>query len=45
LVPGVLLMNRPFRGERARLIDLAPTILAALGAPVHPAMEGEALLS
>jgi predicted AlkP superfamily phosphohydrolase/phosphomutase len=45
LVPGVLLMNRPFRGERARLVDLAPTILTALGAPAHAAMEGEALLS
>src|SRR5262249_9071866 len=30
LVPGVLLMNRPFGGEEARLVDLAPTILAAL---------------
>jgi hypothetical protein len=45
LVPGVLLMNRPFRGEGARLVDLAPTILAALGAPRGPAMEGEELLS
>jgi predicted AlkP superfamily phosphohydrolase/phosphomutase len=45
LVPGVLLMNRPFRGECARLVDLAPTILAALGAPRGPAMEGEELLS
>ncbi len=45
LVPGVLLMNRPFRGERARLVDLAPTILAALGAPRGAAMEGEALLA
>jgi len=45
LVPGVLLMNRPFRSEGARLVDLAPTILAALGAPRGPAMEGEGLLS
>lgn len=44
LVPGVLLMNRPFRGETARLLDLAPTILAALGVPAGPAMEGESLL-
>jgi predicted AlkP superfamily phosphohydrolase/phosphomutase len=44
LVPGVLLMNRPFRGEGARLVDLAPTILAALGVPAGPAMEGEPLL-
>ncbi len=32
-VPGVLLMNRPFRQDGARLVDLAPTILAALGVP------------
>ena len=43
-VPGVLFMNRPFRRERARLLDLAPTILAALGVPKGPAMEGESLL-
>jgi predicted AlkP superfamily phosphohydrolase/phosphomutase len=45
LVPGVLFMNRPFRGERASLLDLAPTILAALGVPKGPAMEGESLLA
>ena len=33
LVPGVLLIDRPFRGEGARLEDLAPTILEALGRP------------
>jgi predicted AlkP superfamily phosphohydrolase/phosphomutase len=43
-VPGMLFMNRPFRLERARLLDLAPTILAALGVPKGPAMEGESLL-
>ena len=43
-VPGVLFMNRPFRGDSARLTDLAPTILAALGVPKGAAMEGEALL-
>ena len=43
-VPGVLFMNRPFRGDGARLLDLAPTILAALGVPKGPAMEGESLL-
>jgi predicted AlkP superfamily phosphohydrolase/phosphomutase len=42
-VPGVLFMNRPFR-EGARLLDLAPTILAALGVPKGPAMEGESIL-
>ncbi|GIW88206.1 MAG: hypothetical protein KatS3mg108_2530 [Isosphaeraceae bacterium] len=45
LVPGVLLMNRPFRHDGARLIDLAPTILDALGVPKLPAMEGSSLLS
>ena len=44
LVPGVLFMNRPFRTEGARLLDLAPTILAALGVAKGPAMEGESLL-
>ena len=44
-VPGVLFMNRLFRGDAARLTDLAPTILAALGVPKGPAMEGESLLS
>ncbi|MEX0713308.1 MAG: nucleotide pyrophosphatase, partial [Pirellulales bacterium] len=43
LVPGVLLMSRPFR-TKARLTDLAPTILAALGAPIPQAMEGEPLV-
>jgi predicted AlkP superfamily phosphohydrolase/phosphomutase len=45
LVPGVLFMDRPFRGDAARLEDLAPTILAALGAPRGPVMEGMSLLS
>jgi len=45
LTPGVLALNRPFRREGARLEDLAPTILAALGVPKGPAMEGESLLT
>jgi predicted AlkP superfamily phosphohydrolase/phosphomutase len=44
LVPGVLFMNRPFQGEGARLVDLAPTILSALGVPKGEAMEGESLI-
>ncbi len=44
LVPGVLFMNRPFRTEGARLLDLAPTILSALGPGKISAMEGESLL-
>jgi predicted AlkP superfamily phosphohydrolase/phosphomutase len=43
LVPGVLLMNRPFRDD-AGLIDLAPTILTALGLKPTPVMEGGTLL-
>ena len=44
LVPGVLFMNRTFDGEAANLMDLAPTILAALGVPKGSAMEGDSLL-
>ncbi|MEO8448700.1 MAG: alkaline phosphatase family protein [Gemmatimonadota bacterium] len=44
LVPGVLFMSTPFQGGAARLLDLAPTILSALGVPKGPAMEGESLL-
>ncbi|MCC6420218.1 MAG: alkaline phosphatase family protein [Gemmataceae bacterium] len=44
LVPGVLFVNRPFHGEGARLMDLAPTILSALGVPRGAAMEGRSLL-
>jgi predicted AlkP superfamily phosphohydrolase/phosphomutase len=43
-VPGILFMNRPFVGQGPRLLDLAPTILAALGVPKGPAMEGNSLL-
>src|SRR5207244_4174635 len=39
LVPGVLFMNRPFK-QAARLVDLAPTILTALGVAADAAMEG-----
>ena len=45
LVPGILFMNRPFRGDGARLEDLAPTILAALNCPAGTDMEGRSLLS
>lgn len=43
LVPGVLFMSAPFRVEGARLVDLAPTILEALGIPRLPEMEGASL--
>lgn len=45
LVPGVLLMNRPFRGEDARLLDLAPSILDALGVEPDSTLEGRSLFS
>ena len=44
LVPGILFMNRPFEAEGASLVDLAPTILAALEVPSGPEMEGRSLL-
>jgi len=44
LMPGVLLINRPFRPQGADLVDLAPTILATLGVSKAPAMEGDSLL-
>ncbi len=44
-VPGVMFMNQAFQKEGARLIDLAPTILQALGVPRGTAMEGSPLLS
>ncbi len=43
-VPGVLFMNRPFRGDDPSLVDLAPTILDALGVPKGADMEGSSLL-
>lgn len=44
LVPGVLFMNRAFSDGSARLLDLAPTILTALGVAVPSVMEGTSLL-
>lgn len=44
LVPGSLFLNRPYQGEGARLVDLAPTILEALGVPGGPELEGRSLL-
>ncbi len=43
-VPGILFMNAPFLGDQARLLDLAPTILDALGVPGDGALEGGSLL-
>jgi predicted AlkP superfamily phosphohydrolase/phosphomutase len=44
LVPGVLFMSQPLGEENASLVDLAPTILTALGIPKDSAMEGGSLL-
>lgn len=44
LVPGVLFMNRPFRQDNPRLVDMAPTILQALGVPKGAEMEGTSVL-
>jgi predicted AlkP superfamily phosphohydrolase/phosphomutase len=45
LVPGVLLMNRNFQGAGVNLLDLAPTILTALGISPGAKMEGKSLLA
>jgi predicted AlkP superfamily phosphohydrolase/phosphomutase len=45
LVPGALLMNRPFDATDPGLTDLAPTILAAFGLNKGVAMEGRSLLA
>jgi bisphosphoglycerate-independent phosphoglycerate mutase (AlkP superfamily) len=45
LVPGVLFMNRAFDGRDPRLLDLAPTVLGALGVPKGKRMEGESLFA
>lgn len=43
-VPGLLLMSHPFDDAAPRMVDLAPTILAALGVEPAPVMEGRSLL-
>jgi predicted AlkP superfamily phosphohydrolase/phosphomutase len=45
LVPGVLFMNRAFHGVTPSLLDMAPTILSALGVPSGSPLEGESLLT
>lgn len=44
LVPGILFVNRAFHQIDPSIVDLAPSILAALGVPRGAAMEGENLL-
>jgi predicted AlkP superfamily phosphohydrolase/phosphomutase len=43
LVPGVLFMNRRFHEEGAHIVDLAPTLVGALGVPRGQQMEGRDL--
>lgn len=43
-VPGVLFSSGPLASESPAIIDLAPTILEALGVPVPSSYEGESLL-
>jgi predicted AlkP superfamily phosphohydrolase/phosphomutase len=45
LVPGVLFSSHPLTRPEPHLVDLAPTILEALGVPKGAAMEGSSLLS
>ena len=40
---GILFLSEPSHAARARLEDVAPTVLAALGVP-GPAMDGDSLL-
>ena len=44
-VPGVLFMSRTVAGDAPAVVDLAPTILGALGAPGAESMEGRPLLT
>ena len=44
-VPGILFSNAPLYSETPHIRDLAPTILAALGAPEDQTHEGRALIS
>jgi predicted AlkP superfamily phosphohydrolase/phosphomutase len=43
-VPGVLCSNRDLEWMGASILDLAPTILTLLEAPVPPAMDGKSLV-
>ncbi|MDB5341207.1 MAG: type phosphodiesterase/nucleotide pyrophosphatase [Planctomycetaceae bacterium] len=43
-VPGVLLSSRPLPAGTPKLEDLAPTILAAFGAPIPESMTGRRLI-
>ena len=44
LVPGVLLSNKALQMDGASILDLAPTVLEALGAAAPSRMIGHSLL-
>lgn len=44
IIPGVLFMNRPFQSVGVSMMDVAPTILDAMGLQNGPAMEGRSVL-
>ncbi len=44
LVPGILFINRPITNPEPRMVDLAPTILRALGVGVPDGLDGRPLL-
>ncbi len=44
-VKGVLFMNRPIQSAGPRIIDLAPTILEAVGVEPPPGLDGVSLLA
>jgi predicted AlkP superfamily phosphohydrolase/phosphomutase len=43
VVPGVLFSNHPIEAEKARLLDIAPTVLELFGVPAPDYMDGVAL--
>lgn len=43
-IPGVLFASAPIGSAMPRMVDLAPTILHALGVPVPDVMEGDPLI-
>jgi hypothetical protein len=45
LVPGVLFCNRRVAAENPGIVDIAPTVLAALGVPVPKYMDGKPFLA
>ncbi len=44
LVPGVLFVNQQVNNDAPRLLDMAPTILEALGVPAPTELEGKSIL-